>query len=106
MTGKVSKFQAVLSSREVSEEPQKEESINFVEEVLPASSPATKMMGRPKGKRSNPDYTQVTAYIRQETYKDIRVLLLQKGDGQEFSELVEELLSEHLKTQTFSNSKV
>jgi hypothetical protein len=105
MTGKVSKFQAVLSSREVSEEPQKEEAINFVEEVLPASSLATKM-GRPKGKRSNPDYTQVTAYIRQETYKDIRVLLLQKGDGQEFSELVEELLSEYLKTQTFSNSKV
>jgi hypothetical protein len=105
MTGKVSKFQAVLSSREVSEEPQKEKAINFVEEVLPASSPAIKM-GRPKGKRSNPDYTQVTAYIRQETYKDIRVLLLQKGDGQEFSELVEELLSEYLKTQTFSNSKV
>jgi hypothetical protein len=105
MTGKVSKFQAVLSSREVLEEPQEEEAIDFVEEVLSASSPAIKM-GRPKGKRSNPDYTQVTAYIRQETYKDIRVLLLQKGDGQEFSELVEELLSEYLKTQTFSNSKV
>lgn len=105
MTGKVSKFQAVLSSREVSEEPQKEKVIDFVEEVLPGSSPATKM-GRPKGKRSNPDYTQVTAYIRQETYKDIRVLLLQKGDGQEFSELVEELLFEYLKTQTFGNLKV
>jgi hypothetical protein len=105
MTGKVSKFQAVLSSREVSDEPKGEEAIDFVENVLPASSPAIKM-GRPKGKRSNPDYTQVTAYIRQDTYKDIRVLLLQKGDGQEFSELVEELLSEYLKTQTFSNSKV
>lgn len=106
MTGKVSKFQAVLSSREVSDEPQEEEAIDFVvEEVLSVSPPATKM-GRPKGKRSNPDYTQVTAYIRQDTYKDIRVLLLQRGDGQEFSELVEELLSEHLKTQTFKNSKV
>jgi hypothetical protein len=63
-------------------------------------------MGRPKGKRSNPDYIQVTAYIRQDTYKDIRVLLLQKGDGQEFSELVEELLFEYLKTQTFKSSKV
>jgi hypothetical protein len=101
MTGKVSKFQAVLSSREASEEPQEEEAI----EILPALSPATKM-GRPKGKRSNPDYIQVTAYIRQDTYKDIRVLLLQKGDGQEFSELVEELLFEYLKTQTFKSSKV
>ena len=105
MTAKVSKFQAVLSSREVSEEPQEEKAIDFVEKVTPVSSPATRM-GRPKGKRSNPDYTQVTAYIRQDTYKDIRVLLLQKGDGQEFSELVEELLSEHLKTQTFKSSKV
>jgi hypothetical protein len=105
MTGKVSKFQAVLSSREVLEKPQEEEAIDFVEEFLPVSSPATKM-GRPKGKRSNPEYTQVTAYIRQDTYKDIRVLLLQKGDGQEFSELVEELLSEYLKIQTFKSSKV
>jgi hypothetical protein len=105
MTGKVSKFQAVLSSREVSEEPQEEEAIDFVEKVFPALSPATKI-GRPKGKRSNPEYTQVTAYIRQDTYKDIRVLLLQKGDGQEFSELVEELLSEYLKTQTFKSLDV
>jgi hypothetical protein len=104
MTGKVSKFQAVLSSREVSEEPQKEEVIDVVE--IPLASPPVTKMGRPKGKRSNPDYTQVTAYIRQDTYKDIRVLLLQKGDGQEFSELVEELLSEFLKSQTFKNSKV
>jgi hypothetical protein len=104
MTGKVSKFQAVLSSRKVSEEPQKEEAIDVVD-IPPASPPATKM-GRPKGKRSNPDYTQVTAYIRQDTYKNIRVLLLQNGNGQEFSELVEELLSEFLKTQTSKSTKV
>jgi hypothetical protein len=103
MAAKVSKFQAVLSSREVSEENQ-EEAIDLVKKDLPVPSPVVKM-GRPKGKRSNPDYIQVTAYIRQDTYKDVRVLLLQKGDGQEFSELVEELLSEYLKTQTFKSSK-
>jgi hypothetical protein len=104
MTGKVSKFQAVLNSREVSEEPKEEEAIDLVKKDLPAPPPVAKM-GRPKGKRSNPDYTQVTAYIRQDTYKDVRVLLLQKGDGQEFSELIEELLSEYLKIQTFKSSK-
>jgi hypothetical protein len=104
MTAKVSKFQAVLSSREASEELQ-EEAIDLVTKDLPAPSPVAKM-GRPKGKRSNPDYTQVTAYIRQDTYKDVRVLLLQQGNGQEFSELVEELLSEYLKTQTFKSSKI
>jgi hypothetical protein len=103
MTAKVSKFQAVLSSREASEELQ-EEATDLVMKDLPVPSPVAKM-GRPKGKRSNPDYTQVTAYIRQDTYKDVRVLLLQQGNGQEFSELVEELLSEYLKTQTFKSSK-
>jgi hypothetical protein len=97
MTVKVSKFQAVLSSRET------EEAINSSLEILPAA-PATKM-GRPKGKRSNPAYTQVTSYIRQDTYTKIRVLLLQKGDGQEFSELVEELLSKFLETQTSESLK-
>jgi hypothetical protein len=96
MTGKVSKFQAVLSLREV-----EEESIDFPEEApsIPPVQPAVAKMGRPKGKRSNPDYTQVTSYIRQDTYRKVRVLLLQNGDGQEFSELVEELLCEFLDTQ-------
>jgi hypothetical protein len=100
MTVKVSKFQAVLSSRET------KEAIDSSLEILPAApaAPATKM-GRPKGKRSNPAYTQVTSYIRQDTYTKIRVLLLQKGDGQEFSELVEELLSKFLETQTSESLK-
>jgi hypothetical protein len=100
MTGKVSKFQAVLSSREVEAEP-----IDFPEEMplTPSAQPAAKM-GRPKGKRSNPDYTQVTSYIRQDTYRKVRMILLQNGDGQEFSELVEDLLCEFLDTQSPESS--
>jgi hypothetical protein len=100
MTGKVSKFQAVLSSREVEEEP-----IDFPEEApsIPSVQPAAKM-GRPKGKRSNPEYTQVTSYIRQDTYRKVRMILLQNGDGQEFSELVEDLLCEFLDTQISESS--
>jgi hypothetical protein len=101
MTGKVSKFQAMLSSREVEEEP-----IDFPEEVpsITPVQPTAAKMGRPKGKRSNPDYTQVTSYIRQDTYRKVRMILLQNGDGQEFSELVEDLLCEFLDTQVSESS--
>jgi hypothetical protein len=58
---------------------------------------AKKKRGRPTGKRSDPDFTQTTAYIRAETYKDVRIALLQEGEGREYSELVEELLSGWLK---------
>lgn len=53
-------------------------------------------IGRPRGRRSNPDYEQVTAYIRRETYTAIKIALLQKGKTRGFSELVEELLTAHL----------
>lgn len=60
--------------------------------------------GRPRGKRSNPDYEQVTAYIKRETYRNTKIALLQQGNNQEFSELVEQLLSEWLSTQKSNNS--
>jgi hypothetical protein len=49
--------------------------------------------GRPKGKRSDPAYEQVTAYIPGELYRNVRIGLLQDARGQEFSELVADLLS-------------
>jgi hypothetical protein len=58
-----------------------------------------KKMGRPAGKRSDPKYTQVTAYIQSETYRNVKVALLLDGDGQEFSELIEDLLTEYLNTR-------
>ena len=56
----------------------------------PSPAPAR---GRPKGKRSNPAYEQVTAYIPGELYRNVRIGLLQDAKGQEFSELVADLLS-------------
>jgi len=53
--------------------------------------------GRPKGKRSDPEFEQVTAYIRRETYRNIKIKLLQEGSDREFSELLEDLLTEYLK---------
>lgn len=58
---------------------------------------SAKTKGRPKGKRSNPDYEQVTAYIKRETYRKTKIALLEQDEIADFSELVEDLLTEWLK---------
>ena len=55
--------------------------------------------GRPPGKRSHPDFEQITAYIRKDTHHAVKIVLLQNG-RKEFSELVEELLGRWLKSST------
>jgi len=57
---------------------------------------AAKRRGRPRGKRSHPDFEQVSAYISRRTHLSVKIALLQEGQGREFSELVEELLSQWL----------
>lgn len=59
----------------------------------------TKRRGRPRGKRSHPDFEQITAYISKQTYRDTKIALLQNGEGQQFSELVENLLGDWLKSR-------
>ena len=55
--------------------------------------------GRTPGKRSHPDFEQITAYIRKDTHHAAKITLLNNG-GKEFSELVEELLNQWLKSNT------
>jgi hypothetical protein len=50
-----------------------------------------KRLGRPPGKRSDPAYQPVTAWVRKRTYQAVRERLLKESRG-EFSVLVEELL--------------
>ncbi len=52
-------------------------------------------MGRPPAKSSNPDYTQITAYIRKDTYTAVKRKLLDQ-ENPEFSETLERLLREWL----------
>jgi len=57
--------------------------------------------GRPKAKRSDPDFLGFTTYIRRDTHTKVKIALLQEGKGRELSELVEELLgkwAEHPKS--------
>jgi hypothetical protein len=79
MKDKPSKFSEILRHRKNSPTPE-------------AEPPAKR--GRPggKGKRLNPDYAQVTAYIPKALHDETKVNLIRQGN-REFSELVEELLT-------------
>jgi len=77
----MSKFQGILDSHK---KPSHTE--------VPAKS-------KTKGKRSNPDYEQVSAYIRKETYRNVKIALLQEAEKRDFSDLVEALLTDWLSNQ-------
>jgi hypothetical protein len=62
---------------------------------IPAKSPTKGPgPGRPIGKRSNPDYEQLTILIRKHTKKRAVRLLEDTAADQDFSELIEHLLSQ------------
>lgn len=57
-----------------------------------------KKLGRPAvGKSSDPNYTQVTAYISRQTHREVKTALFQDNREREFSDLVDELLKKWLK---------
>lgn len=58
--------------------------------------PEAPRRGRPPGKRSDPAYAQVTAYIPEDLHRKVKIALLQEAQGREFSQLVEALLVEWL----------
>ncbi len=92
-----SKFQELFDLRGKSSSPPPEEEVLSVEAT---PLPSVRSVGRPRGKRSNPDFEQVTAHIRRETHRRVKLALLEDDQGQEFSELVEGLLNTWLKSRT------
>ena len=97
----MSKFKDILNA---AKEREKEPEIKKLEESTSQAEVQSNKRGRPKGKRSDPDYEQVTAYIRRKTYKQTKITLLQQNEVEDFSELIEILLTEWLSTQKFKNS--
>ena len=57
----------------------------------PAPAAAPRKVGRPPGKKSDPDYAQVTVYLRRANHLAAKKRLL--DNGKEFSELVDELVT-------------
>ena len=92
MTGENNAFRRIFdlaSDTESSAPPQPETS------QLPEPETESKQRGRPRGKKSDPEYEAAIAYIRKKTHIQVKRLLLDKeeqGEKQDFSELVQELL--------------
>jgi hypothetical protein len=53
-----------------------------------------KGLGRPPGKRSNPDYGPVQVLLKKQTHKSARRILSDLENGQDVSELVQTLLEQ------------
>ena len=66
----------------------------------PAGPPPTARRGRPSGKRSDPSFVQATCYIPEDIHRRVKIALLQEAKGQEFSELVGDLLRDWLDSRS------
>ena len=84
-----SKFDAVLGQRRTTPSEQ----APSTETPQSVQTDVSRGRGRPPGKRTNPDYQQVTVYIPRVLHEQAKIALIQQG-RKEFSELIEDLLTD------------
>jgi hypothetical protein len=60
---------------------------------------AQKGRGRPPGKRSDPDWAPRTILMRSKIHRRVSIMLLERDDGPDLSELVDQLLTEWISRQ-------
>jgi len=61
-------------------------------DLSPSLPPTAPKMGRPTGKSSDPNYIQVTVYLRKSVHQTARKMLI--DERRQFSDLVDELVSQ------------
>ena len=70
--------------------------------IIEANPRSEELTPEPKpkrvGKRDDPHYTQISVYIRKEPYHEVKRRLI--GSGQDFSDLVNQLVSEWLQASS------
>lgn len=80
------------------------ETTKEVPAAVAADSPApvSKVLNMepPRGKKGHPDYNQVTIYLKKQTQNKAKIAMLQAQDHRDFSELVEDLLTDWLAGQS------
>jgi hypothetical protein len=99
----MSKFKDILSAAKDIDNDQPKENQDQSIQISQKENKVTKK-GRSKGKRTNPDFEQVTAYVKKDTYRQTKIALLNGEDKLDFSDLVEQLLTEWLSTQKSENA--
>jgi hypothetical protein len=101
----MSKFSGLLERRKTNPQPVSDmedldtQTSNSLDFQPPSTSvlPSEHRSQRPRGKKGDPAYTQVTAYIKTDTYQRTQIRLLQlRGKKKEVSELLQELLTDWL----------
>lgn len=95
----MSKFDSLFEARGAAGGPGKKAKNAAKGGKAQAAGAEPRRRGRPSGKRSDPDYVGFTTYIRKDTHHEVKLALLQEKRGRELSELVEDLLSNWLKSR-------
>lgn len=96
---KESKFSGMLKNRKKSKVASTVEDLQSKETAIKEDSSTDnnqKKVGRPKGKRSNPNYTQISTFINKENYSSAKIRLIKEGKKRDFGDLVDELLEQWL----------
>ena len=78
------------------------EPLETLTEAEISSSQKSKKLSRKLGKRSDPNFKQAPAYIKESTHQRVKIALLQQKKYKDFSELVEDLLSQWLEKKESS----
>ena len=123
MAAKPSKFSSIFEAPQEPEETTQEtatdtiapipepETVTATATVAPEPAPAVESTSRTTtGKKSDPRYKQVTAYVRKDLHRHVTDALYDEARGREdakrkeFSELVDELLEQWLKNRSGHNS--
>lgn len=76
----------------------KEEKVDDPQKIAPVDSPLPVTAQSRGGKSSNPEFTKITAYIKKATHKKAALILMDQ-EKEDFSELLERLVSEWIVKQ-------
>lgn len=96
----MSKFDQILDAAKGRDKSSTKKSSKSSQKTERQNDAPAKRRGRPAtGKRNDPEFDQTTAYVRKDTYRAVRIALIEEGEERDYSELVEELLSKWLKSR-------
>ncbi len=80
------------------EQPAKDKKVSAPQNVDLVASPLPVIAQSRGGKSSNPEFTKITAYIKKATHKKAALILMDQ-EKEDFSELLERLVSEWIVKQ-------
>jgi hypothetical protein len=112
MTGENNPFRRIFDAAtdpKISAPVQPETSPQPETKSQPEPEQQLKQRGRPRGKKSDPEYEAAIVYVRKKTHLQVKRLLLDKeelGEKQDFSELVQELLDFWVQIQQDENPEI